>query len=94
VLILGGVAHATNLIYGLNGLAMGVCMLNAARLAFLANALGDNSNPEYQYSAYVFNYGIVCVQFPIWKNFPSGCRGIHLGARIDLVVDLACCAES
>ena len=41
VLISGGVAHATNLIDGLNGLAMGVCMLIAARLAFLANALGE-----------------------------------------------------
>ncbi|NCV10972.1 MAG: hypothetical protein EBW44_05465 [Rhodobacteraceae bacterium] len=60
VLILGGVAHATNLIDGLNGLAMGVCMLIAGRLAFLANAVG---------------------------------RGIHLGARIDLVVDPACCSE-
>jgi UDP-N-acetylmuramyl pentapeptide phosphotransferase/UDP-N-acetylglucosamine-1-phosphate transferase len=41
VLILGGVAHATNLIDGLNGLAMGVCMLISGRLAFLANAVGD-----------------------------------------------------
>ena len=41
MLILGGVAHATNLIDGLNGLAMGVCMLIAGRLAFLANAVGD-----------------------------------------------------
>ena len=41
VLILGGVAHATNLIDGLNGLAMGVCMLIAGRLAFWANAVAD-----------------------------------------------------
>ena len=41
VLISGGVAHATNLIDGLNGLAMGVCMLIASGLAFLAQAVGD-----------------------------------------------------
>ena len=41
VLISGGVAHATNLIDGLNGLAMGVCMLIAGGLAFLAHAVGD-----------------------------------------------------
>ena len=41
VLISGGVAHATNLIDGLNGLAMGVCMLIAGGLAFLAYAVGD-----------------------------------------------------
>jgi len=41
ILISGGVAHATNLIDGLNGLAMGVCMLIASGLAFLAQAVGD-----------------------------------------------------
>ena len=41
VLISGGVAHAANLIDGLNGLAMGVCMLIAGGLAFLAYAVGD-----------------------------------------------------
>ena len=41
MLISGGVAHATNLIDGLNGLAMGVCMLFAGGLAFLAYAVGD-----------------------------------------------------
>ena len=41
VLISGGVAHSTNLIDGLNGLAMGVCMLIAGGLALLADAVGD-----------------------------------------------------
>ena len=41
VLISGGVAHATNLIDGLNGLAMGVRMLIAGGLAFLAHAVGE-----------------------------------------------------
>ena len=41
VLISGGVAHATNLIDGLNGLAMSVCMLIAGGLAFLAHAVGE-----------------------------------------------------
>jgi UDP-N-acetylmuramyl pentapeptide phosphotransferase/UDP-N-acetylglucosamine-1-phosphate transferase len=41
VLISGGVAHTTNLIDGLNGLAMGVCMLIAGGLAFLAYSVGD-----------------------------------------------------
>ena len=42
VLISGGVAHATNLIDGLNGLAMGVCMLIAGGIVFLAYAVGDS----------------------------------------------------
>ena len=41
MLISGGVAQTTNLIDGLNGLVMGVCMLIAGGLAFLANAVGD-----------------------------------------------------
>ena len=41
VLNSGGVAHATNLIDGQNGLAMGVCMLHAGGLAFLAHAVGN-----------------------------------------------------
>ena len=38
----GGLVHATNLIDGLNGLAMGVCMLIAGGLAFLGYSVGDN----------------------------------------------------
>lgn len=41
VLIPGGKAHATNLIDGPNGQAMGVCILIAGGLAFLAHSVSD-----------------------------------------------------
>lgn len=43
ILISGGIAHAINLIDGLNGLAMGVCMLIAGGLALLANSVGNTT---------------------------------------------------
>ena len=67
MLISGGVAHATNLIDGLNGLAMGVCMLIAGGLAFLAQAVGDTVIPNISILL-MFNFGIVCVQFPFGKS--------------------------
>ena len=93
MLILGGVAHATNLIDGLNGLAMGVCMLIAGRLAFLANAVGDTIILNISILLMCSIMGLFVFNFPFGKNFPWEYRGIHLGARIDLVVDFACRAE-
>jgi len=79
VLILGGVAHATNLIYGLNGLAMGVCMLIAGRLAFLANAIGDTIILNISILLMCSIMGLFAFNFPFGKIFLGDAGAYTLG---------------
>jgi len=79
VLILGGVAHATNLIYGLNGLAMGVCMLIAGRLAFLANAIGDTIILNISILLVCSIMGLFAFNFPFGKIFLGDAGAYTLG---------------
>ena len=72
---------------------MSVCMLIAGGLAFLANAVGDTVILNVSILVMCSILGLFVFNLPFGKNFSWGCRGIHLGARIDLVVDLSCCAE-
>ena len=79
MLISGGVAHATNLIDGLNGLAMGVCMLIAARLAFLANALGETVILNISILLMCSIMGLFVFNFPFGKIFLGDARAYTLG---------------
>jgi UDP-GlcNAc:undecaprenyl-phosphate GlcNAc-1-phosphate transferase len=79
VLILGGVAHATNLIDGLNGLAMGVCMLIAGRLAFLANAVGDTIILNISILLMCSIMGLCVFNFPFGKIFLGNTGAYTLG---------------
>jgi len=79
VLISGGVAHATNLIDGLNGLAMGVCMLIAGRLAFLANALGDTVILNISILLMCSIMGLFVFNFPFGKIFLGDAGAYTLG---------------
>ena len=67
VLISDGVAHATNLIDGLNGLAMGVCMLIAGGLAFLAHALGETVIQNISILPMCSILGLFVFNFPFGK---------------------------
>lgn len=67
VLISGGVAHATNLIDGLNGLAMGVCMLIAGGLAFLAHAVGETVIQNISILLMCSILGLFVFNFPFGK---------------------------
>jgi UDP-GlcNAc:undecaprenyl-phosphate GlcNAc-1-phosphate transferase len=79
VLILGGVARATNLIDGLNGLAMGVCMLIAGRLAFLANAVGDTIILNISILLMCSIMGLFVFNFPFGKIFLGDAGAYTLG---------------
>jgi UDP-GlcNAc:undecaprenyl-phosphate GlcNAc-1-phosphate transferase len=79
VLISGGVAHATNLIDGLNGLAMGVCMLIAGRLAFLANALGETVILNISILLMCSIMGLFVFNFPFGKIFRRDAGAYTLG---------------
>jgi UDP-N-acetylmuramyl pentapeptide phosphotransferase/UDP-N-acetylglucosamine-1-phosphate transferase len=62
----GGVAHAVNIIDGLNGLASGVCLIALLALAYVASQVGDWE--------LVLMCGIgagAIVGFRVW-NYPSG----------------------
>ena len=67
VLISGGVAHATNLIDGLNGLAMGVCMLIAGGLTFLAHAVGETVIQNISILLMCSILGLFIFNFPFGK---------------------------
>ena len=67
MLISGGVAHATNLIDGLNGLAMGVCMLIAGWLAFLAHAVGETVIQNISILLMCSILGLFVFNFPLGK---------------------------
>ena len=79
VLISGGVAHATNLIDGLNGLAMGVCMLIAGGLAFLANAVGDTVILNISILLMCSILGLFVFNFPFGKIFLGDAGAYTLG---------------
>ena len=79
VLISGGVAHATNLIDGLNGLAMGVCMLIAGGLAFLAQAVGDTVILNISILLMCSILGLYVFNFPFGKIFLGDAGAYTLG---------------
>jgi UDP-N-acetylmuramyl pentapeptide phosphotransferase/UDP-N-acetylglucosamine-1-phosphate transferase len=79
VLISGGVAHATNLIDGLNGLAMGVCMLFAGGLAFLAYAVGDTVIMNISTLLMCSIFGLFVFNFPFGKVFLGDAGAYTLG---------------
>ena len=79
VLIAGGVAHATNLIDGLNGLAMGVCMLIAGGLAFLAQAVGDTVILNISILLMCSILGLFVFNFPFGKIFLGDAGAYTLG---------------
>jgi UDP-GlcNAc:undecaprenyl-phosphate GlcNAc-1-phosphate transferase len=79
VLISGGVAHATNLIDGLNGLAMGVCMLFAGGLAFLAYAVGDTVIMNISTLLMCSIFGSFVFNFPFGKVFFGDAGAYTLG---------------
>ena len=79
VLISGGVAHATNLIDGLNGLAMGVCMLISGVLAFLANAVGDTVILNISILLVCSILGLFVFNFPYGKIFLGDAGAYTLG---------------
>ena len=79
VLISGGVAHATNLIDGLNGLAMGVCMLIAGGLAFLAYAVGDTVILNISILLMCSILGLFVFNFPYGKIFLGDAGAYTLG---------------
>ena len=79
VLISGGVAHATNLIDGLNGLAMGVCMLIAGGLAFLAHAVGDTVILNISILLMSSILGLYVFNFPFGKIFLGDAGAYTLG---------------
>ena len=76
---LGGVAHATNLIDGLNGLAMGVCMLIAGWLAFLAYAVGDTVILNVSILLMCSILGLFVFNFPFGKIFLGDAGAYTLG---------------
>ena len=79
VLISGGVAHATNLIDGLNGLAMGVCMLIAGGLAFLAQAVGDTVILNISILLMCSILGLFVFNFPFGKIYLGDAGAYTLG---------------
>ena len=79
VLISGGVAHATNLIDGLNGLAMGVCMLIAGGIAFLAYAVGDTVILNISILLMSSILGLFLFNFPFGKIFLGDAGAYTLG---------------
>ena len=79
VLISGGVAHATNLIDGLNGLAMGVCMLIAGGLAFLAQSVGDTVILNISILLMFSILGLYVFNFPFGKIFLGDAGAYTLG---------------
>ena len=79
VLISGGVAHATNLIDGLNGLAMGVCMLITGGLAFLAHAVGDTVILNISVLFMSSILGLYVFNFPFGKIFLGDAGAYTLG---------------
>jgi len=79
VLISGGVAHATNLTDGLNGLAMGVCMLIAGGLAFLAHAVGDTVILNMSVLLMCSILGLFVFNFPFGKIFLGDAGAYTLG---------------
>jgi len=79
ILISGGVAHATNLIDGLNGLAMGVCMLIAGGLAFLAHAVGDTVILNISILLMCSILGLFVFNFPFGKIFLGDAGAYTLG---------------
>jgi len=79
VLISGGVAHATNLIDGLNGLAMGVCMLIAAGLALLAYTVSDTVILNISLLLICSILGLFAFNFPFGKIFLGDAGAYTLG---------------
>ena len=79
VLKSGGLAHATNLIDGLNGLAMGVCMLIAGGLAFLAYAVGDTVILNISILLMCSILGLFVFNFPYGKIFLGDAGAYTLG---------------
>ena len=79
VLISGGMAHATNLINGLNGLAMGVCMLIAGRFAFWAHAVGVTVIQNMSILLMCSILGLFVFNFPFGKIFLGDAWAYTLG---------------
>ena len=79
VLISGGVAHATNLIDGLNGLAMGVCMLIAGGLAYLAYSVSDAVILNISLLLMCSILGLFVFNFPFGKIFLGDAGAYTLG---------------
>jgi UDP-GlcNAc:undecaprenyl-phosphate GlcNAc-1-phosphate transferase len=79
VLISGGVAHATNLIDGLNGLAMGVCMLIAGGLAYLAYSVSDAVILNISLLLMCSILGLFLFNFPFGKIFLGDAGAYTLG---------------
>ncbi|MBK6741987.1 MAG: glycosyltransferase family 4 protein [Hydrogenophilales bacterium] len=66
VVAVGGIAHAINIVDGLNGLAAGVCFLAYAALGYVSFSVGDH------YLLALSTIGIGSLMgFYIW-NYPSG----------------------
>ena len=79
MLISGRVAHATNLTDGLHGLAMGVCMLIAGGLAFLANAVGDTVILNVSILVMCSILGLFVFNLPFGKIFLGDAGAYTLG---------------
>lgn len=79
ILISGGIAHAINLIDGLNGLAMGVCMLIAGGLALLANSVGDTTILQICVLLICSILGLFVFNFPFGKVFLGDAGAYTLG---------------
>ena len=66
VLVSSGVSHSINLIDGLNGLAIGICVLVASGLLVIAHYTGDNEIGT------ILKLFLVCVGVIFIFNFPQG----------------------
>ena len=69
IILSGGIAHAVNLIDGLNGLAMGITMLIAGGLGGLAYSVGDTMILTLCGVVLASVAGLFVFNFPIGKIF-------------------------
>ncbi len=79
IILSGGIAHAVNLIDGLNGLAMGVTMLIAGGLAGLAYSVGDTTILTLCGVVLASVAGLFVFNFPIGKIFLGDAGAYSMG---------------
>lgn len=79
IILSGGIAHAVNLIDGLNGLAMGVTMLIAGGLGGLAYSVGDTTILTLCGVVLASVAGLFVFNFPIGKIFLGDAGAYSMG---------------
>lgn len=79
IILTGGIAHAVNLIDGLNGLAMGITMLITSGLGFLAYTVGDMTILMLCGVMLASVAGLFVFNFPMGKIFLGDAGAYSMG---------------